>query len=109
VNKVLRRLLPLLMLGVIFSSAYLSSGSRIARAVFVVNVLFYVGSFSYPLLASMGSAFSLPARFASKGFYLCVGSYGTLLGVLDFARGKRVSKWQPRKTDRASRGEHDGC
>lgn len=104
VNKVLRRLLPLMLLVVLFSTAYLSAHSIAARIIFVANVLFYAGSFSYPLFAVMGPVFRLPARVASRGFYFCLGCYGTLLGSIDFARGKRVSKWQPRKTDSGPEG-----
>lgn len=108
VNKVLRRLLPFMMFLVLFTSAYLSATSLAARIIFLANLLFYAGSFSYPLFSAMGPVFCLPARAAAKGFYLCVGSYGTLLGVIDFARGKRVSKWQPRKTDPTPEGCSDG-
>jgi hypothetical protein len=29
--------------------------------------------------------------------YFCVGNYGVGLGVIDFLRGKRISRWDPVK------------
>jgi hypothetical protein len=30
-------------------------------------------------------------------FYFCIGNYGTLMGLLDFILGRKITKWEPIK------------
>ncbi len=98
VNKVLRRLLPVLLLGLLASSIVLSLVHGWAQMV--------AGSLGLLLLAALLHR-AVPRRLlrgvfrklASFPYYFFLGNYGTLLGLLDFLRGRRIGKWDPVKTD----------
>jgi glycosyltransferase involved in cell wall biosynthesis len=38
-------------------------------------------------------------RISSTGFYFCIGNLGTLLGVVDFILGRKITRWEPIKAD----------
>jgi cellulose synthase/poly-beta-1,6-N-acetylglucosamine synthase-like glycosyltransferase len=97
VNKVVRRLLPLCLLLLLAGTLGLSWRFPAMRAAFAAQALFYLLALSYPLVHR-----GLPPgleRAAALPFYFCVGNYGTLLGLIDFARGRKITKWDPKKTD----------
>ena len=98
INKVLRRLLPVCLILVLVSTAFLSAFHPAAAVLLVIQVVFYFTALAYPALARISSRGAI-GRAASMPFYFCVGSYGTLLGLADFMMGRKVVKWNPRKTD----------
>jgi cellulose synthase/poly-beta-1,6-N-acetylglucosamine synthase-like glycosyltransferase len=98
INKVLRRLLPVGLILIFVSTAVLSAFHPAAAALAALQAGFYAAALAYPVLARIVSAGAI-RRAASVPFYFCVGNYGTLLGLADFLRGRRVARWDPRKTD----------
>ncbi len=64
----------------------------------VIQAGFYAVALAYPAVARVVSHRAI-LSLASLPFYFCVGNYGTLLGLADFLMGRRVTKWNPRKTD----------
>jgi len=96
INKVLRRLLPLCLVLVLVATAMLSPRHPAAAVLLAVQGVFYAAALAYPALSRLAGPAS---RLASVPFYFCVGSWGTLLGVADFLRGRKVARWDPRKAD----------
>lgn len=97
-NKVLRRLLPLGLLGLLVSSALLASVSVLALLVLLVLAGAGALAVGYPLLCRGVTAASRPCRLSGAAFYLCVGGLGTLLGVWDYLSGRTVVRWEPQKS-----------
>jgi cellulose synthase/poly-beta-1,6-N-acetylglucosamine synthase-like glycosyltransferase len=98
INKVLRRLLPVFLILIFVSTAVLSAFHPAAAVLLILQSGFYTVALAYPALARIASKGALE-RAASVPFYFCVGNYGTLLGLADFVMGRRVARWDPRKTD----------
>ncbi len=98
INKVLRRLLPLCLILLFVSTAFLSAVYPAAAVLLVIQAGFYAVALTYPAVARVVSHRAI-LSLASLPFYFCVGNYGTLLGLADFLMGRRVTKWNPRKTD----------
>jgi hypothetical protein len=97
-NKVLRRLLPVCLILVFASTAALSPFHPAAAVFLALQAAFYAVALSYPLLQRVTGNRTL-SRAASVPFYICVGAWGTLLGLFDFLRGRSVSRWEPAKVD----------
>ena len=98
INKVARRLLPLFLILLFASTAALSLRLPFMRVVLAAQTGFYLAALVYPLLSRWLRSRRL-ARAAAMPFYFCVGNYGTLLGLIEFARGRKITKWDPKKTD----------
>lgn len=105
VNKVLRRMLPLSLILLFLSSAALSLGDAeflgplgqfYFRIAFIMQALFYLTAFFYPLVFRHITLLKIN-KLVSIAYYFCIGNYGMLLGVLDFATGKKVKSWTPKK------------
>ena len=93
VNKVLRRMLPLFFVGLLVASAALSVAHPWARLVLVAQLAFLALAAARRPLAACGPL----GLAASLAYYYCVGNLGTLLGVMDFVRGRVTVKWDPIK------------
>src|SRR5262245_20393442 len=94
VNKVGRRLLPLFL--VLFLGATLALAPRHPAlwAVVALQLVFYGLALSHLVLRARLAPLGGPASVA---YYFCVGNLGTLLGLLDFLRGREAIKWDPIK------------
>jgi biofilm PGA synthesis N-glycosyltransferase PgaC len=98
INKVVRRFLPVCLILLFVGSILLAFSYPPLLSLVALQVLFYGTALAYPILlrrpgSRLGQAAALP-------FYFCVGNYGTLLGLLDFLRGRRVTGWDPAQGDR---------
>jgi cellulose synthase/poly-beta-1,6-N-acetylglucosamine synthase-like glycosyltransferase len=98
-NRFARRMLPLFLLGSLVSSTALSVVSPVACAFCLAQVVFYCGAFSYPALHPLTRRLRALDKLHSMAFYFAVGSVGTFVGILDFVRGRKVTRWTPKKTD----------
>ncbi len=97
VNKVVRRLLPLALIGLLAASGVLAWESATWRVVLAAQAAGYLLAGVGPLLPR-----GLPgARLVSRGTYVCAGMLGTLLGLIDFLLGRQVERWDPVKSDSA--------
>lgn len=93
VNKVLRRMLPLFFAGLLVASTVLAIEHPWARMVLAGLLAFLALAAARRPLAACG-----PLGLASSlAYYYCVGNLGTLLGVMDFVRGRVTVKWDPIK------------
>jgi len=100
INKVVRRLLPFCLLGMLVGSAVLSSYHPGFMIFLVLQIAFYAFAVSSRMLQGILRHFRLVDRIANGSYYFCVGNYGTLLGVFDFAARRQVTKWDPVKLDK---------
>ena len=98
VNKLLRRLSPLLLLTLFAGSLALAFESQVFAALTAAQLLFYVAGLSHPLLLRLRAP-RLLLRPASMVYYFVLGQVGMLLALVDFSRGRRSVKWNPIKTD----------
>jgi poly-beta-1,6-N-acetyl-D-glucosamine synthase len=98
VNKVLRRFLPVFLMSLFLSNILLLYVHPFFKLFFIAQIIFYLSGFSYwAFFQYLNIKFI--TKVASLVFYFCVGSYGTLLGLIDFLRGREIIKWEPLKTD----------
>ena len=95
VNKVFRRFLPVFLLLLVSSALVLAFTRTWAAAALALQLAFYALALAHPLLARVRVPGLAPA--ASAAYYFCVGNVGTLLGLLDFLRGREAVKWDPIK------------
>lgn len=96
-NKVLRRLLPVLLLGLLGSGLVLSHGTPVF--LLLLGCLCAAGTACMWVAIAEGAAAGLPglSRVASAICYVAAGSLGTLLGLSDFVRGRSVDRWEPQR------------
>lgn len=100
VNKVLRRLLPVFLIVLFFSSMALSFSLSIAAVLFLMQGVFYTAALLYHVAPGRLLSLKQVARICSVAYYFCLGNYGTLRGVIDFLRGNQVVRWTPAKGER---------
>lgn len=94
-HKLVRHLIPIFLVLLLLSTAYLAGESPPFRVILGLQLLFY-------LLALAG----MVARRSSAGqwkifavpYYFCLVNAAALLGVASIARGRRVKTWSPRGT-----------
>ncbi len=98
VNKVLRRLVPICLVLLFAGTAVLAAYYRAAMVLLIPQIVFYAAALAYPAGARNAGKGAF-RRLTSVPFYFCVGNYGTLLGLADFMAGRRVTRWDPQKSD----------
>ncbi len=99
VNKALRRGLPFFLAGVFVTSTVLAPGSRLFALVFLGQLGLLLLALSH-LSAGLARRSKKLARLAETAWYFFVGNLGTALGVLDFARGRVIVAWTPKKGEK---------
>ncbi len=95
VNKVLRRLLPILFIFLFLSGLVLKDCGWLFALIFYIQLFFYLAVLVYALIQEHWFQPKWLVKIVSMVYFLYLGSYGTMLGLVDFCKGKRVSKWEP--------------
>ncbi|MBF0517827.1 MAG: glycosyltransferase [Nitrospirae bacterium] len=99
INKIVRRLLPVFLI-TLFISCLMLVKVHVFFAVFsALQGAFYASNIIYLFVLSKIKPIKLITRLFSVAFYFTLGNYGTLLGLIDYLRGKEVIKWVPIKND----------
>ena len=98
INKVIRRLLPICLLVMFISSVFLASYSPIITMILFLQIAFYVLAFCYRALFQYLPFVGIITRITSVTYYFCLANYGSFLGLLDFAMGRKITRWKPVKT-----------
>ncbi|MCK5602363.1 glycosyltransferase [Candidatus Pacearchaeota archaeon] len=93
INKILRRCLPVFLMGIFLSTLFLSLRSEVMLVILILQLVFYGTALLYPLTAKRSP------KLVSLITYFILGNYGTFLGIIDFLTGKRITKWIPIKSD----------
>lgn len=99
VNKILRRFLPVFLFLLLLSTLIQSFHNVFFIKVLIIQLAFYTLALSYWIFLQH-TRFRGIIKIASLAFYFCIGNYGTLLGLFDFFMGKKITKWNPLKTDK---------
>lgn len=99
INKIIRRLMPFCLIFMLLSTTYLSCYSPAARIFLFLQLFFYLLAFIYWAVLQYFPQLKTLNRLPSLAFYFCLGNYGMILGIFDFLRGKKITKWEPEKTD----------
>jgi cellulose synthase/poly-beta-1,6-N-acetylglucosamine synthase-like glycosyltransferase len=95
-QKVLRRCLPLLLILVLASTAILGINDGLWRMICLSQASLYgmgASLFLAPIPRRRGLRWA--ARLQTVCGYFLAGQIGTLLGGVDFLRGRRVERWTP--------------
>ncbi len=93
INKVLRRLLPVLLVCLFISSMLLSFSSPFHLLLFTVQMLGYAVAMAHPLIGHVAGIPKVIKRIANAGYYICLGMVGTWLGLYDFIQGRVATRW----------------
>lgn len=99
INKIVRRFLPVFLVSLFLSSLALCVHSPLIGLFLLLQLSFYILAFAHWALLRHLPGLRIVKRLSSLAFYFCLGNYGTLLGLIDFLRGKRIIKWEPSKLD----------
>lgn len=97
-NKIGRRLVPVFLLACMLGTAALAFNQGWARWFLALKS----GAIAAALLQPLFTGIPLPAVIAkglALGHYFIIGSVGTLLGLVDFALNRQVTRWDPIKAD----------
>jgi biofilm PGA synthesis N-glycosyltransferase PgaC len=98
INKIFRRLLPFFLIGLFVGSAVAARENAWFALLTATQVGFYALAALHPPLGRFPLGARPIERLAGLSFYFVVGNYGTLLGVLDALRGRRITGWDPSKS-----------
>lgn len=98
INKILRRLLPFFLLLILAGSLLLIPRHPVWWVLSLGQVLAYLLPLAHPLLNRLPMP-ALARKGLSSWVYFVVGMAGSALGVLDALTGRRVSVWEPKKTE----------
>jgi len=99
INKILRRLMPVCLIAIFFSSLILSLSHTLMLTFVLAQAAFYLFAVLYPLLFQSIKKDTLFTKVSAVLWYFCLGNYGQLLGLIDCILKKTVTKWDPRKDD----------
>lgn len=96
-NKVLRRALPVFLIMLFPACLFLIGTHPVFAPLSAAQFLFYGAALLYPILAMENQKKDAATKALSLIYYFCIGNIGTLLGSMDFLRGKVIFKWDPVK------------
>ncbi len=95
-HKVLRRFVPIVLLVLLVASFILAGESPVWMAIFWGQLLLYGTVFADTRgWLEFLKAFAPVRKVISVITYFVLGQVGTLLGVFDFLRGKKIDRWVP--------------
>ena len=98
INKVLRRMLPLALVLLCVASLLLSFSSAAYAVIFFMQLSGYALAMLHPLLRQARHVPRGLEKASTAAWYVCLGMYGTWLGLVDCIRGRRVAMWLPVKS-----------
>ncbi len=96
INKILRRLLAVFLLLLLVSTCFLADRPLFLALLFA-QAAFYAAVPTHLLCRRLNLHPPLLGKVLSTVTYFCIGVFGSLLGFLDFLRGKAVGRWDPVK------------
>jgi cellulose synthase/poly-beta-1,6-N-acetylglucosamine synthase-like glycosyltransferase len=98
-HKLLRRLLPLALFALLWTSLYLSPVHWFYAVATVGQVAFYALAAAGALVRSAPAGRS---RLLYVPFYYCMANAAALVALANFIRRKRIALWQPQRHERAA-------
>ena len=79
-------------------TASLTDDRKKALGLAIAQALFWGFAVCHPAIARWFARGPL-RRASGVAYYVALGQLGTLLGLIDFLTGRRVTRWEPLKTD----------
>ncbi len=94
-HKVLRRLVPFILLVILASSLILSASHEIYLVAALAQILFYMlAGFGYLLRHQRFGRF----RLLYIPFFYCLANTAALIALMKVLRGDHIERWQPQRT-----------
>lgn len=90
-HKILRYAVPLFLILIFFSTAFLAFHSIFFLAVFLLQILFYAAAFA----AWIFERGSVKPGVLAMPLYFVLANLASLIGFYKFLRGERYARWEP--------------
>jgi len=97
-HKVMRYLVPLFLIAVLITSAFLALHSTFFAVIFITQVCFYLASMASALLVRFG----LNSRWLALPHYFVITNVACLIALFRLLCGERYVKWEPVRERAAS-------
>ena len=89
-HKVMRYLVPLFMIAVFVTSAFLALNSLFYAAIFIAQVVFYLAAAASALMVRLG----VNSRLLALPQYFVITNVACLLALIKLVRGERYVRWE---------------
>lgn len=90
-HKVMRYAVPLFLLTLLLSTAFLAFGSTFFALIFILQILFYAAALFGWLLEKAGS----PLKIFAIPLYFVLANVASVIGFYKFLRGEKYASWEP--------------
>lgn len=90
-HKVMRYIVPLFLIAILMTSAFLALHSAFFAVIFMAQVCFYLASAASALLVRLG----VNSRWLALPHYFVITNVACLIALFKLLRGERYIKWEP--------------
>jgi cellulose synthase/poly-beta-1,6-N-acetylglucosamine synthase-like glycosyltransferase len=97
-HKVMRYIVPLFLIAILITSAFLALHSAFFAVVFLAQFCFYLASAASTLLVRLG----VNSRWLALPHYFVITNVACLIALFKLLRGERYIKWEPVRERAAS-------
>jgi hypothetical protein len=97
-HKVMRYLVPLFLIVVLVTSAFLAFNSLFYAAIFIAQIGFYLAAAASALLVRFG----INSRWLALPQYFVITNLACLIALFKLVRGERYVRWEPVRERAAS-------
>ena len=97
-HKVMRYIVPLFLIAILMTSAFLALHSAFFAVIFMAQVCFYLASAASTLLVRLG----VNSRWLALPHYFVITNVACLIALFKLFRGERYIKWEPVRERAAS-------
>ena len=97
-HKVMRYIVPLFLIAILMTSAFLALHSAFFAVIFMAQVCFYLASAASTLLVRLG----VNSRWLALPHYFVITNVACLIALFKLLRGERYIKWEPVRERAAS-------
>jgi len=97
-HKVMRYIVPLFLIAILMTSAFLALHSAFFAVIFMAQVCFYLASAASTVLVRLG----VNSRWLALPHYFVITNVACLIALFKLLRGERYIKWEPVRERAAS-------
>ena len=90
-HKVMRYLVPLFLIALLITSAFLAFKNLFYAAVFIAQICFYLAAAASALLGRLG----INSRWLALPQYFVITNLACLIALIKLVRGERYVRWEP--------------
>jgi len=95
INQLIKSFLPIFLILLLFTSFILSWHSDVFLIILIPQIIFCLMAMSYSEVKDPPKSPSRVRGTISLAFYFCLKQFGTLMGLIDFIRGRKITEWKP--------------